>query len=286
MSKPIYIQKAPKRKDAFRLNSIEDVPETIRDAEGAVSEMSRDEVAQYVKQERENIRDAITAGKDPKDFESKRAVLDAVEKHGALRFDCTEYASGEVVPLDGRVIGFEKTDKTQSGYNMWCINDESRIIEKDGVIYAKPTPTPAEPMGANPPDFLAGAPIKSQPDGSYTIQTDWGESSGKPGEAYWVKYGTKSNGTPDANILTKSEKSFSDYYLCTEDGTNVCPLPEFDAAYEAAKTKDPDLKAGDFVDKFIGDKIEKSMGNAHSVAFDIDEPTFDEPSVSDDTIDY
>ncbi len=105
-------------------------------------------------------------------------------------------------------------------------------IEKDGVFYAKPKVIPACPMGVEIPDWLDGAPIEKNHDDSFTITTSRGKSTGNMMDSYWVRYGTKEDGTPDANILTKSEPSFDDYYLCTEDGQNICSLRDFDEGFE------------------------------------------------------
>lgn len=80
------------------------------------------------------------------------------------------------------------------------------------------------------PEFLGGADIHQNEDGSWTIKTDWGESTGFPGKAYWVRYGTKEDGTPDANILTKTEKSYRDYIVCDENGKDIGFLYELDPA--------------------------------------------------------
>lgn len=77
---------------------------------------------------------------------------------------------------------------------------------------------------------LAGAEIRHNDDGSWTIKTDWGESTGFPGQAYWVLYGTKENGTPDANILTKNLKSYREYILCNEQDEDIGFLCEIDPA--------------------------------------------------------
>lgn len=185
-SSKIFIQKAPKKKDAVRINSAEDIPEFLRNT----ISIDGDEMVMHNAEGGE-----------------QRAPL-------------------------GMVCGFEKSEKTSSGYGMWPISDESRIIEKDGVFYAKPQVTPACPMGVEIPDWLEGAPIKKNHDDSFTITTSWGKSTGNMMDSYWVRYGTKEDGTPDANILTKSEPSFDDYYLCTEDGQNICPLRKFDEGFE------------------------------------------------------
>ena len=78
------------------------------------------------------------------------------------------------------------------------------------------------------PSFLSGADIRKNVDGSWSIKTSWGESTGFPGECYWVLYGINEDGTPDANILTKTEKSFKDYIVCDENGEDLGWLSELD----------------------------------------------------------
>lgn len=41
-------------------------------------------------------------------------------------------------------------------------------------------------------------------------------------------YGFKEDGKPDANILTKTEKSFSEYIVCDENGQDICQLSELE----------------------------------------------------------
>lgn len=55
-----------------------------------------------------------------------------------------------------------------------------------------------------------------------------GESTGYPGEAYFVLYGTKADGTPDANILTKTEPSYETYFVCDSEGNIISKLSEID----------------------------------------------------------
>lgn len=54
-----------------------------------------------------------------------------------LEIECVE--GNETANL-GEVIGYEKSEKTSSGYNCWVIgNAETNLIEKDGVFYKKAT---------------------------------------------------------------------------------------------------------------------------------------------------
>ena len=141
---------------------------------------------------------------------------------------CVE--GSETCPV-GSVIGYEESEKTSTGYNCWHIaNAATNLTEIDGVFYKKATVMPAMAVTDEFPEFLEGADITRNADGSWSIKTDWGVSTGFPGEAYWVRYGTKEDGTPDANILTKSEKSYRDYIVCDENGTDIGLLCEIDPA--------------------------------------------------------
>ena len=62
----------------------------------------------------------------------------AVRVNGdTLEIECVE--GNETANL-GEVIGYEKSEKTSSGYNCWVIgNAETNLIEKDGVFYKKAT---------------------------------------------------------------------------------------------------------------------------------------------------
>ena len=136
----------------------------------------------------------------------------------------------EKAPL-GSVIGYEESSSTPTGWNTWCIgNAATNLVEIDGVFYKKATVMEAQPVSDEFPDFLKGAEIRRNEDGSWTIKTDWGESTGFPGKAYWVRYGTKEDGRPDANILTKTEKSYNDYIVCDEEGKDIGFLAEIDPA--------------------------------------------------------
>lgn len=145
---------------------------------------------------------------------------------GSLELDCVEGV--EHAPL-GSVIGYEVSEKTKSGMNTWHIaNAATNLVEKDGVFYTKATVYLAQKMGDEIPEFLMGAPIEKGEDGSFTITTDWGKSTGTPGDAYYVLYGVKKDGSLDANILTKSEKSYDAYYVCTKEGEIIGKLSELD----------------------------------------------------------
>lgn len=145
-----------------------------------------------------------------------------------IHLGCVE--GDEVCPL-GSVIGWEQSNSTATGYNCWCIgNAAESLIEKDGTFYKKPVIYKAAPLGETAPDFIRGANADKFPGGIWKVKTDWGESSGKIGEAYWVLYGIKADGTPDVNILTKTEKSYQDYIVCDENGNDIGALGEIDPA--------------------------------------------------------
>lgn len=150
-----------------------------------------------------------------------------------LEIDCIE---GKEKADLGSVIGYEKSDVAAHGYNCWVIgNAETNLVEKNGVFYKKATIMKAKLVTDEFPEFLSGAAIRRNDDGSWTIKTSWGESTGFPGECYWVLYGINEDGKPDANILTKTEKSFKDYIVCDDDGVDLGWLSELDKIWNTDK---------------------------------------------------
>lgn len=144
-----------------------------------------------------------------------------------IQLECVE---GTETAEFGEVIGYETSEKTSSGYNCWVIgNASTNLVEKNGVFYKKATIMKATLVRKDElPAFLFGATVRKNADGSWTIKTNWGESTGFPGECYWVLYGKNADGTPDANILTKTETSFKEYIVCDEDGNDLGWLSELD----------------------------------------------------------
>lgn len=151
---------------------------------------------------------------------------------GKVQLECVE---GTETADFGEVIGYETSENTASGYNCWVVgNADTNLVEKNGVFYKKATIMKAMLISEEGyPSFLSGADIRRNDDGSWTIKTSWGESSGIPGKAYWVLYGIDENGKPDANILTVTEKSFRDYIVCDEDGEDLLWLYQLDAVWNS-----------------------------------------------------
>ena len=178
----------------------------------------------FIHKEAGTKKDAVRVNQESDIPEFLKETIKVVD--GKLQLDCVE---GVETAKLGKVIGYEVSKQTTSGYNAWVIgNADTNLIEKDGVFYKKATVMKAMKVSDEFPEFLEGAPIKRNPDGSWTIKTSWGESTGFPGEAYWVLYGTNDDGTLDANILTKTEKSFKDYIVSDKDGHDIGWLSELD----------------------------------------------------------
>lgn len=153
--------------------------------------------------------------------------------NGNLYLQCVE---GKEVSELGVVVGYEVSDQTPSGYNCWVIgNAATNLVEKGGVFYKKATVLKAALLSDVIPDFLEGADIRKNDDGSWSIRTSWGVSTGFCGEAYWVLYGINEDGTPDANILTRTEKSFRDYIVCDDMGNDLGSLLELDNIWRSGK---------------------------------------------------
>ena len=79
---------------------------------------------------------------------------------------------------------------------------------------------------------MEGSQVFRNEDGSWTVITSWGQSTGYPKEAYFIRYGTHEDGTPSVNILTKSEESYNAYYVCDESGNIIGQLAELDPYIE------------------------------------------------------
>lgn len=182
--KVIYIHQKAAKKDAVRVNGINDIPK----------------------------------------FLSKSIKV----VNGKLQLECVE---GNQTTEPGAVIGYEKSEKTESGYNCWVIgNAKKSLVEIDGTFYKKALIYQAAPIEKDElPEFMDGLDVHKNNDGSWTIKKSWGDQTGFPGEAYWVYHGISEDGRKGVSILSKSEDSYREYWLCDERGNNICKLSEYDA---------------------------------------------------------
>ncbi|MCR4753870.1 MAG: hypothetical protein K5837_05690 [Candidatus Saccharibacteria bacterium] len=110
----------------------------------------------------------VTKEADIPDFlrESVRVPGDTIQ------ITCVE--GDEECPV-GSVIGYEGSQTTSTGYNCWCIgNAATNLVEIDGALYKKATIMEAALLTEEYPEFLKGAEISRNDDGSWSIKTDWG----------------------------------------------------------------------------------------------------------------
>lgn len=188
----------------------------------------------YIHKEAGTKKDAVRVSREQDIPDFLKKAIKVVD--GKIQLQCVE---GTETAGFGEVIGYEVSDQTPSGYNCWVIgNAATNLVEKNGVFYKKATIMKAMLVTDEEiPSFLSGADIRKNDDGSWSIKTSWGESTGFPGECYWILYGINEDGTPDANILTKTEKSFKDYIVCDEDGEDLGWLSELDEIWCSGKRK-------------------------------------------------
>lgn len=191
-------------------------------------------------------KDAFRADNIPENLACNVSVSTEDDGSGIVTILCVEgiqhvpFANGD--ELHNIVVAWEESEsevKTEdgeaikTGYNAWHkANAATTLVEIDGVFYANKVNVVKMQLitdSEEVPELVSGAEVSRNGD-AWVIKTDWGESSGKPNEAIWVRYGTKESGVPDANILTMTEKSFAQYYVCTEDGEMLFKLSE---AFEA-----------------------------------------------------
>lgn len=175
-----YIQKDPKEKQAFRLNSAADIPEFLKDAI-------------------------------------------STEPDGTFRLDCLE---GVEIAPKGVLVAYEKDSRTKSGWNAWVCGKD-RLACLHGKFYTRPSVTEAALIrDGQLPDFMQGANVYRNENGSYFLTTPWGTSLGRPDEGLFVCYkrGEGKDARPDVNILTFGAESVKEYSICTKDGDNLCRL--------------------------------------------------------------
>lgn len=134
----------------------------------------------------------------------------------------------EAVSL-GSIIGYDESTFVPTGWNCYLIdNSDNNLIEFDGAFYNKGIIIEAKRVDDIFPEFLTGADITHNSDGSWTIKNDFGEHTGYPGNAYWMLLRTKRDGTPDGTILNKNDESYKDYIVCDNNGNDVGLLCELD----------------------------------------------------------
>ena len=123
----------------------------------------------FIRKEAGNKKDAIRITKAEDIPEELAEAIKIVD--GEIELDCTEGI--EHAPL-GSVIGYETSPNTKSGINTWHIaNAATNLVEKDGEFFTKATVNKAAKVGEALPEFLDGADITKNEDGSWTIKTDW-----------------------------------------------------------------------------------------------------------------
>lgn len=170
-------------------------------------------------------KDAIRVAKESDIPEFLRKTITIGD--GILHLECVE--GNETAPL-GSVIGYEQSARTTSGWNIWCIgNAATNLVEVDGIFYKKATVFPAMLVPKaedDQPDWAKGCKLTYNGDGTATIKTDWGFSTGRVGIDFLLLYGMKADGTPDANILTRGEMSYYDYIICNEKGDDIGKLAD------------------------------------------------------------
>lgn len=136
---------------------------------------------------------------------------------------------GEETAELGNFVAYEESDSTECGFNAWIRgNALETTVEIDGKRYNKGgNYVLAEKMTTGPSELLGedNKKVIENDDDSQTYPAFWGDVTGFPGKAYWVKYGEN-----DIGILNKSEESYRKYILCDDDGNYLCYLHEFDPA--------------------------------------------------------
>lgn len=147
----------------------------------------------------------------------------STEPDGTFRLDCLE---GVEIAPKGVIVAYEQDSRTKSGWNAWVCGKD-RLACLHGKFYTRPSVTEAALIrDGQLPDFMQGANVYRNEDGSYFLTTPWGTSIGRPGEGLFVCYkrGETKEDRPDVNILTFGAESVREYRICTKDGESLGPL--------------------------------------------------------------
>ncbi len=133
----------------------------------------------YIHKEAGTKKDAVRVSREQDITDFLKEAIKVVD--GKIQLQCVE---GTETARFREVIGYEVSDQTPSGYNCWVIgNATTNLVEKNGVFYKKATIMKAMLVtDEGIPSFLSGADIRKNDDGSWSIKTSWGESTGFPGE--------------------------------------------------------------------------------------------------------
>ena len=129
------------------------------------------------------------------------------------------------------VIGYERSAQTKSGYNCWFIGQVGvDLVKVDGVFYTRPpivhamlipAKEDAKPIWANSAGLTYNGDIAM-------LETCNGNLSGRVGRDFILCYGMgrAGNPKPKVTILTRDDKSFKDYVICDDEGSDICLLSE------------------------------------------------------------
>lgn len=130
----------------------------------------------------------------------------------------------------GSVIAYEQLESGRM--NVWNkANWKETTMEINGVFYELPKPNLAVPVTEKLPKSVIdglGDKLTVLEDGIYQLDAGWGLVTCKPDNGYLVIYGTKENGSLDANFLTKGTPSFQQYFVLDENNKIIQSLEEYD----------------------------------------------------------
>lgn len=134
----------------------------------------------------------------------------------------------QTAPL-GSVIGYEKSDKTESGYSCRLIGGTLDFVHDNGVfrntprvIQAMLIPSEDQPK----PVWVVSAGLIYNGDGTATLRTAHGTVTGRIGIDFITTSGMMKTGKPNANILTRDAEEYGSYGIYDANGAIIGSLAE------------------------------------------------------------
>ncbi len=183
------------------------------------------------KQAGKEVKNCFRITSDPTSV--PEAVRDCVRfcTDGSILIDNVDNKTEHVERCNpGEVIVYETTTDSAlpRGWNLYVKgNAATTLLEQNGKFYRLPSIVEAQFVTEEFPEFIRGAKITHNEDGTWSLDCGWAVVSGYPGDI-WAKYGVNADGSIDANIIAVSQTdTINDYFVCTADGEVIEPLAEY-----------------------------------------------------------
>ena len=138
---------------------------------------------------------------------------------------------GIKVAPTGSIISFEKSEETSSGYDCRVVaTPHTDLLNVNNVIFIKPTIMHAVLIPDKDevrPLWAVRSKLTYNGDGTATLHTAEGDSTGRIGIDFLLCQDVKKAGNYKVSILSTYDEAYSEYILCDDDGKDIGKLVDF-----------------------------------------------------------